>query len=118
MDADTDAAFVAEANMDGERSNTRGGSPGNSLQGEQNILTAKGGLDANISLMNEETALLSPPGDNPDDDRGSGHEWSASKDFEDRPWYRRPTVCTSWPSFSRLTNLGIFSCIGCWVLSW
>ncbi|KAL1305920.1 hypothetical protein AAFC00_004063 [Neodothiora populina] len=95
MDADTDAAFVGDANIDGTRKHLAPESMGNGMLGEGNTLSAKGGIDAHVA---EETAdegldLLSPmPNDDPNDDRGSGHEFTGADDFTDLPWWRRPSI--------------------------
>lgn len=86
MDTDTDAAFAGEANIDGKNPNTKA-----TLRGEENVLVARGGVDAHLAA-DEDDPLLPASSDSPDNDRGSGHEWSAHTESDDKPWYKRPSV--------------------------
>lgn len=83
MDLDTDAAFAGEANLDGKQNNKKTNSTG-----EANTLTARGGVDGDLAST-EDSPLLPEQSNN----GGTSQEWSASTDFDDKPWYKRPSVC-------------------------
>jgi hypothetical protein len=96
MDTDTDAAFIGEATIDGNQGTGARGRRTSNFDGEESVLLAKGGLDAHLAtpVAEDDYGTL---GDSQNEEETPGHGWSRSTDFDDQPWYKRPSVCLTRP---------------------
>ena len=91
---DTDAVFVAEAEMDAKalRSRTGRTTSRSSTAGERVAVAARGGIDSRFSEdLGEDQPLLNKAKDG-GDGGGGGAEWIGTKEFDGLPWYKRPSV--------------------------
>lgn len=97
MEPDTDAAFIAEAEIDATR--MAGRATGSSQVGEENTLASRGGIGSHVATESipDDTLFYPTPNNDPSDDRGSGHEMAGANDFDGLPWYKRPSVRHTLP---------------------
>lgn len=89
---DTDAAFVAEADMDHKDQRAQRIKSRTSYTGEQVVVEAQGGIDNRfVDERGEEEPLLG--NERQRKDSSGGAEWHGMAEFEGLPWYKRPSVC-------------------------
>ena len=94
MDADTDAVFAGDANIEGKPLNKSGASRSSGYEGEENATLARGGIDTGMAgHATEDDPLLPNSNAQSNDDGATGQGWSRSTDFDGSPWYKRPSVC-------------------------
>ena len=98
MDADTDAAFAGDAQLD--RTHIGAGSKSSGFEGEESVLVARGGVNAHFGdNATEEDPLVPRPSDDPNNNQRSNNGgWSRSTDFDGQAWYKRPSVWRIWQS--------------------
>lgn len=96
MDGDTDAAFVAEANIDAKDSNAMASEyHPDPFIGEESTTAARGGVAIHVAAPDglEDDPLVSGHADDSDhDDSRSAHERTGVDDFRHLPWYKQPSV--------------------------
>ena len=89
---DTDAAFIAEAEVDQVAMSAAKRRVHRGHSGEQVAVAARGGIDSRFTEdISEEEPLLGGNKKVGGGD-GGGSKWTGATDFEGMPWYKKPSV--------------------------
>ena len=89
---DTDAAFVAEAEVDQLAMSAAKRRAHRGHAGEELAVAPRGGIDSRFTEETSEEEPLLGNNKQAGGGDGSGAAWTGATDFEGVPWYKKPSV--------------------------